>query len=305
MDTEKLSIIKEKSRNKSILIVEDEVEMLEELKDIFSIFFKNVDIAKNGKEGLLKFQERKYDIVLTDITMPEMDGIEMISNIFKIKPSQKIIVLSAHDESNKLIPLINLGIEKFILKPLEQDKLMQKILEVLNDLDQEIELENNRKDILELNEFLSRQNDKLIRLTTILEDIIFNDKINIANDLLPRKIFKDIYFAMEKTKFRNLIINVKIVRNMQENFKRIFKETFETQKISNVLIETILEATSKEKDAEHKIRSSKGYKIITQELKSYSDNVISNDLELKRLETEIEDKIKKISEILEEISLDY
>jgi len=275
------------------------------LKDIFSIFFKNVDIAKNGKEGLLKFQERKYDIVLTDITMPEMDGIEMISNIFKIKPSQKIIVLSAHDESNKLIPLINLGIEKFILKPLEQDKLMQKILEVLNDLDQEIELENNRKDILELNEFLSRQNDKLIRLTTILEDIIFNDKINIANDLLPRKIFKDIYFAMEKTKFRNLIINVKIVRNMQENFKRIFKETFETQKISNVLIETILEATSKEKDAEHKIRSSKGYKIITQELKSYSDNVISNDLELKRLETEIEDKIKKISEILEEISLDY
>ncbi|MFK5976590.1 MAG: response regulator [Sulfurovum sp.] len=108
-----------------VLFVEDSEMVRESTYDILSEFFTHVDIAINGKEGLQQYidfhkgNNSFYDIVITDINMPKMNGIEMIEHIFVANSKAHIIVMSAHDESKYLLKLINMGISNFILKPIE------------------------------------------------------------------------------------------------------------------------------------------------------------------------------------------
>ncbi|WP_321778655.1 response regulator [Sulfurimonas sp.] len=69
-----------------------------------------------------------YDIVLSDIQMPNLNGVELTSKLYNINPSQLLIILSAHDDSKYLMPLINLGIEQFIKKPIDYQELLRALL---------------------------------------------------------------------------------------------------------------------------------------------------------------------------------
>jgi len=75
--------------------------------------------AENGVQALEAFQSEEFILVITDINMPEMTGIDLIRSIQKSHPQQAILVTSAYSDSGNLIPLINLGIGSFILKPLD------------------------------------------------------------------------------------------------------------------------------------------------------------------------------------------
>ena len=114
----------------SLLIVEDEKELNSELVSILSLFFDSVDFAYNGKDGLELYKKNKYDIVLTDISMPKMDGITMSRKIKTINNMQSILVLSAHSDTKYMIELIDIGISQFILKPFDRNTLMFKLLKV-------------------------------------------------------------------------------------------------------------------------------------------------------------------------------
>jgi len=125
----------EYTKNLSILFVEDHDELRTSTDSILKNFFKVVTSAENGQEALKSYlnhtQENDgkfYDIVLTDIKMPKMDGVELTKNIYEINPSQALIVLSAFDESKYLLPLINLGIEQFLKKPLDFQELLKILL---------------------------------------------------------------------------------------------------------------------------------------------------------------------------------
>ena len=80
-----------------ICVAEDEEQVREDLETILSLVFKNVETAKNGLEALEKLKKDHFDILLTDITMPKMDGFELIKQIKKINPEQKIIIVSAQN----------------------------------------------------------------------------------------------------------------------------------------------------------------------------------------------------------------
>lgn len=113
----------------SILFVEDDKVLRETTSEILQNFFAHVVCAENGYQGLEHFRDAYnqgmgFDLVLTDIRMPKMDGIELIKAIYHIAPKQPVVVLSAHDESDYLLPLINLGIEQFITKPINFQELL-------------------------------------------------------------------------------------------------------------------------------------------------------------------------------------
>ena len=125
----------EYTQNLSLLFVEDHDELRINTNEILKNFFKVVHSAKNGKRGLELYHDfyqenggKSYDIILTDIKMPKMNGVELIESIYNINPSQTLIVISAYDESKYLLPLINLGIEQFIKKPIDFQELLQALL---------------------------------------------------------------------------------------------------------------------------------------------------------------------------------
>jgi len=124
--------LKEKTESLTLLYVEDN-EQLKNIKlEMFNEIFSRVVYAKNGYEGLMKYQEEHIDLVITDINMPVMDGLEMVEKIQKIEPSQKVIVLSAYAEIEYLTKLAKLNIFSFLTKPINMKKLLQKIEESTN-----------------------------------------------------------------------------------------------------------------------------------------------------------------------------
>lgn len=121
--------LKEQTKSLTLLYVEDN-EALKKIKlEMFNEIFSHVVHAKNGYEGLMKYQEEHFDLVITDINMPVMDGFEMIEKIQRIAPSQKVIVLSAYAEIEYLTKLAKLNIAAFLTKPINMKKLLQKIEE--------------------------------------------------------------------------------------------------------------------------------------------------------------------------------
>jgi putative two-component system response regulator len=111
--------LKEAAQGISILYVEDDKDLRQNTLRLLSSLFSQVDAAENGLEGVKRFNEKRYDIVITDINMPLMNGVKMTREIKRANPRQIIIVISAHDEARYLLELINLGVEHFVLKPLD------------------------------------------------------------------------------------------------------------------------------------------------------------------------------------------
>jgi signal transduction histidine kinase len=86
--------------------------------------FPRVVTAENGAQALERFGQEEFLLVITDINMPVMTGIELIQGIRRTHPQQSILVTSAYSDSANLIPLINLGVGSFILKPLNWKLLL-------------------------------------------------------------------------------------------------------------------------------------------------------------------------------------
>lgn len=133
MDFQKLF---EETKNLDLLFVEDYAELRENSIEILDNYFTYCEGAVDGQKGLeqyITYHQKKgkfFDLIITDIKMPEMDGITLVKEIYKINENQPIIVLSAHHESEYLLTLINIGIEQFITKPIDHDNMLAILYKV-------------------------------------------------------------------------------------------------------------------------------------------------------------------------------
>ena len=123
-----IELLKEKAKKMSVLYVEDEELLRNKTGAMFSKLFQNVDLAVDGKEGLDKYLHNKYDIVITDISMPNMNGLELINNIRKNDFHQEIIIMSAYTESEYTNQINTANVTGYIYKPVE----INQMLEILN-----------------------------------------------------------------------------------------------------------------------------------------------------------------------------
>lgn len=115
-----------------ILFVEDDELTRKQFGKILNNIFTNIEIEANGLDGFLKFQEKKFqndsfDLIISDIDMPRINGVEMVSKIREIDSNIPIIFLTAKNSSEILLKAINLGISNFLTKPIDIDKLIDTI----------------------------------------------------------------------------------------------------------------------------------------------------------------------------------
>lgn len=140
--------------NMRVLYVEDNEDIREELAETLEFDVKELFIAENGEEGLEKFKKYKPDIVITDIKMPKMDGLKMSAEIKKISPTTPIIITTAFSDASYLIKAIEIGIDRYVTKPIDIDKLYQKLEEIatLYSIEKEREIRNKYlRNILDFN----------------------------------------------------------------------------------------------------------------------------------------------------------
>ena len=130
MDLEKILAL---TKNLSVLIVEDELALRESFQFLLQNLFAEVDTAEDGQEALNKMDERDYDIVLTDLSMPRMSGLRLVDTIRTKSQSQIVVAISAHDDEEFSDALAPYNV-KLLTKPLEMDKLFETLIPLCEQL---------------------------------------------------------------------------------------------------------------------------------------------------------------------------
>ncbi|SFG00638.1 two-component system, chemotaxis family, response regulator CheY [Lachnospiraceae bacterium C7] len=117
---------------KNVLICDDAAFMRMMIKDILSKNGYNiVGEAENGAKAVEKFEETKPDLVLMDITMPEMDGIQALKKIRETHPEACIIMCSAMGQQAMVIEAIQSGAKDFIVKPFQPERVLEAVKKVI------------------------------------------------------------------------------------------------------------------------------------------------------------------------------
>lgn len=122
-----------KKQQKTILIVDDSEVIRIQIRQCFKNYFSGIHVARNGNEAIEKFNIVKPDIITMDLTMPEMDGIECISEIIKIDDEVKILVISALSDNATCIEALKRGAHGFLDKPFTDDELTSAITLLLEE----------------------------------------------------------------------------------------------------------------------------------------------------------------------------
>ena len=199
--------IKQLLKQFNILYIEDDCELLEHTKELFELLFKEVYTAKDGVEALKVYTEyfdlndSYIDIVISDIEMPNMNGIEASKQILELNKMQKIIITSGYDDKKYFIELINIGIDGFIQKPL----LSEHIRTVLYDVCIKLEEEQTLQKIILLSQqytfnlstgVLTNENEEILLSdaeTKCLTLLLHHTNTNSKNFYTPLEIFDSIY----------------------------------------------------------------------------------------------------------------
>lgn len=159
-----------------VLLVEDEDVARKTLAFYLNTIFDEVVVAHDGQEGFSiiedNFKENKtFDLVLTDLKMPNVDGMDMIEEILKLIPNQRFIIVSAHKNEEDLLKLINLRVLGYFVKPLNIDNMMEMLQKAKKEvLEDKKEVESN-SDLIAINKTYTYNisNDKLYNEENIVK----------------------------------------------------------------------------------------------------------------------------------------
>jgi two-component system, sensor histidine kinase and response regulator len=148
----------------SMLYVEDEAKSREMLSEILHFHYPDVllFVSENGEAGIESFNRHKPDIVITDINMPVTNGIRMATEIKSLSPTTEIIVLTAHSDTQYLLQAIEIGINHYILKPIDVERIFKVV-------DKAIAIIRARRLITEQNKKIRDLNAELVKNAAELE----------------------------------------------------------------------------------------------------------------------------------------
>ena len=122
------------ARKLSVLIIDDEENIRKSLSIILNENGYDADSAKNGEEAIKKTAERYYNILLIDIVLPDINGVELLTRIRDAKPKMRKIIMTGNPSLQNAVDALNRGADAYVMKPLE----IEKILAIINETTKEI-----------------------------------------------------------------------------------------------------------------------------------------------------------------------
>jgi len=192
-----------------LLYIEDNEQVRIEMQELLEDRCSKLYVAKNGEEGLELFKEFTPDIVLTDIAMPKMNGIEMSKKILEIDKSTPIIITSAFSDSKYLLEAISIGIHYYLLKPVDLKKLFETLGKVSSKILLQKKLKRSEqilsqyKDVVDNSSIVSKSdksgiityvNQQFCDISGFTEDELIGKNHNIVrHEDVPNSFFKQMW----------------------------------------------------------------------------------------------------------------
>ncbi|MCK5111499.1 MAG: response regulator transcription factor [Arcobacteraceae bacterium] len=209
----------------TLLCVEDDIEALEDITYLLKRYFYKVYTATNGEMALNSYNDYHPDIILLDINIPKLNGLEVASKIRESNKNTPIIFLTAHSDKDKLLKAINLKVSSYIIKPFKIQELKEIIFKVIKEIDienckiqladgfiwdkdsYELFYENNQialtKNEILLIKLLLTNRSKFLTVNEILLEICTNNNDSIGNNIvqLISRFKKKIQKQLQNDKF--------------------------------------------------------------------------------------------------------
>ncbi len=188
---------------KSILIIDDEIEICESIKMILEYEDYHVEFATNPSEGLDKIRSSKYEVILLDINMPELNGFEVLQKVTNDDIDINVIMISAHSSVENAVKATKLGAFDFIEKPIDRDKLLITVRNAVNQNElkkENKELKNSIEDeniIIGESESLKRVLETAKRVAVTESRILITGENGTGKELIAKEIHK---FSKRKDK---------------------------------------------------------------------------------------------------------
>lgn len=243
-------------KNETMLIVDDEVEVGNVVKSLLTSLGFNADFVESANSAIEQLRNGDYSFLITDINMPDMNGIELIKTVSGENPEINIIAMTGYDKDYTYMDVINAGASDFIAKPFKIDEIEAKItriliernikekLAMLSITDNLTGLYNQRHFYNKLREEIERANRQKHNLSLILLDLndfkVYNDKYgHLAGDTVLSKSGKiiqanirdsvDTAFRYGGDEFAVILVEAdeNIVKNICERLKSEFEEVGE------------------------------------------------------------------------------
>lgn len=193
----------------TILYVEDDPNILDQASIILSLQFKEVYTAMDGQQGLELFKSKHPDIILTDVTMPVMSGLEMAAAIKEIDEETPIILLTALDDPGMMTQAINIGIDGYLGKPIHLDAMTNLFMKIAKHIDnkrqflREAKLLHEYKKAVDEGSLVSKTdpegiityvNDAFCQLSGYSREELIGSSHNIIRHPdVPKKLFKELW----------------------------------------------------------------------------------------------------------------
>jgi len=204
------------SQHLNLLYVEDNADAREMTAMILEDFFDNITIAVDGEDGFEKFKQDKFDLIITDINMPKLNGLDMVEKIREIDPNVSILVLSAHNEDDFFIRSIKLSIDGYLLKPIDIDQFSNMLNKVIQKnkykeeselnmhLLEEYKLATNESSIVskaDTRGIITYVNDAFLKITKYTREELVGKNHNIVRHPdNPKAIFADMWHTIRDKK---------------------------------------------------------------------------------------------------------
>lgn len=206
-------INKEYLKRLDVLYVEDEFDAATKFSKFLNRVFNNVYCCANGRDALEVFSKKHIDLVISDINMPIMDGLEMSEKIKKINSNTPIILTTARTETKCLIKAIELNIDSYLLKPIEFDILIDKIYAICEKIE-----------AMESKKLLEQYKDAIDESSNVLKFDI-EGKITFVNSQYE----KITGYKLEEVKGRFFNFN-----NLDDSSSSLFSKIWDTLDNKNV-----------------------------------------------------------------------
>lgn len=209
-----------------VLLVEDEELARKTLAFYLNTIFDEVVVACDGADALeiikKSFDKKEnFDLIITDLNMPNVNGMQMIDEILKLIPNQRFIIVSAHKNEEDLLKLINLRVSGYFVKPLNIDNMMEMLQKAKEEvlLDKQPKIQEKTNKLLKLNNSYTfdLETNKLynkgiiVKLSKkeseVLEILIKNLGVLISVDKFKELIWNDI--TINDSSFRTVMKRLK------------------------------------------------------------------------------------------------
>ncbi len=209
----------------TILYIEDDEGIRAVNLRILSRMFKEVYEASDGLEGYKIYLEKRPDIILSDIKMPNMDGIELSKKIREDDKKTKIIISTAFSDEKYLLDAVELGLERYIVKPLTKRNLIPALHKAISNITHENRLYFSDGFYYSHTNGLFYHDNIVIEMTkkelSLLRLLVKNRAIIVTYNMIEQEVWEDEYMSINSLRTTIGFLRKKLPKNIIKNISNM------------------------------------------------------------------------------------